>query len=143
MTAKNNEFSFEYIEDMTDLTSTTELDFGFDIFASYLKLASLFQIIKKSMWIPTDLIYEDINYSNNLNLDLDENTQNEVIYEQVHEYIDAYVKKGIFETSIIDDRFCGKDAVEFECNEMVRMVNPADMEAIMRFAKLISLEQNF
>lgn len=133
MTSKNNKFSFKHIEDIATRTNETDIDFGFKIFASYLKLASLFQILENSMWLPTDLIYEEI---------AEEGAPNEALYDIIHEYVDAYVSKGIFEKSVITERFANacKDTLSFNCNEMIRMVNVDDVETLRRFSNLISLE---
>lgn len=139
--SKMSEFDFKHIEDMTTLTDTTDVEFGFRVFASYLKLASLFQILEKHMWLPTDMIYDDINGINNSDSDLDENTQNEELRDLVHAYVDAYVEKGIFEKSVLTDRI--RDAMKgtpLKCDEMVRMKNSEDLETLRGFAKLISAD---
>ncbi|KKH38982.1 hypothetical protein [Methanosarcina mazei] len=135
------EFHFKQAEDMTDLANTIEIEFGFRVFASYLKFASVFQIHEKHMWLPTDMIYDDINHINNIASGLDENTQDEDLHDLVHAYVDAYVEKGIFEKSVLTDRF--RNAMKdtpLKCDEMVRMVNPEDLETLRRFAKLISVD---
>lgn len=129
-----SEFNFKHIEDMTKLTDTTDVEFGFRVFASYLKLASLFQVLEKHMWLPTDMIYDDINCS-------DENTQDDELHDLVHSYIDAYVEKGIFEKSVLTDRI--RDAMKdtsLKCDEMVRMKNPEDLETLRKFVKLVQIE---